>query len=652
MAGQPRPGQGWAWVCLWLLALLAWSVAGTAKAQTTELRVSYCADPLRQELAQVMDCAWQAEVPPRQGWGQGARWLRLQVPASRNQPALGLSLQIRPYFLEHVALHEQGTEGRWQVREAGSRLPGSQPYAVLGGYAFALSAQPQAQTLYMQVRTANLHALGLQLQTVWRPDAAPDAHPHLDIMLQLGVLAMVLLFALFSHALHPRPVMGRFALLTANVMGCTLVGSGLLAMTLLQDHPALNRWLFDALLSLRLSLWLWASQALLAPYQAPRWWTHYCRAVHALTALVLLLLTLGWPLLAQGLLLAAILSSPLVQALAVWRTQGAPPAHQRMLLAGFLLTGALLFVALGTSLLPAWAFHHALLMVRLIDLANPLILLGLMTLQQRWQLAEFKALQDELTRSRLQTEFERRLLDERQVLIDMLVHELKNPLASISLALSSLFPGDKSPPQDPARRLLNIRRSIRDMSSVLERCTLMNTLEEGKTELRLSPVALDALVQAQVQATGQAERFVLLLDPLSVTSDAQFLGLVLSNLIENALKYSAPATPIHIRLEIAQGGHAAWLHIDNEVQPDMQPDAQQLFTRYYRHPLAQHVRGTGLGLYLVRAMCHELGVQVSHSPHPRGVRFSLEMPAWARRIPLAWPLSRTMRSCARNWPSS
>jgi signal transduction histidine kinase len=209
------------------------------------------------------------------------------------------------------------------------------------------------------------------------------------------------------------------------------------------------------------------------------------------------------------------------------------------------------------------------------------------------------------------------------VLIDMLVHELKNPLASIRLALGSLFPPLQAQEAGSARRLRNIQRSIQDMTSVLERCELMNSLEQEQASTQRSQVDLVALLQDLVNSSAEPQRFRLNLTPTAIHSQPDFLRLVASNLLENALKYSPPESAIDVEL---RSGNTMELIVTNQVDPEMQPDPDQIFNRYYRHPLAQRVRGTGLGLFLVREICQKMGAQIHFEAAPGQVQFTLELP--------------------------
>lgn len=600
---------------LWLGLVLCAAAAPT-------WQVEHCADLGLRQLPEAVTCQWQAEPPPRKGWGEASRWMRVRIAAQSEPTPELLALQVQPHFLGRIDLHQQSPEGLWQHRSAGSQLPGSQAFAVLGGYEFPLSPHPQEQLLYLEVQSQNVHAIGLKVKTHWRADQAVPGLGRVDIGVQLGLLAMVALLAMIGFALHPQRVMGRFALSSVNMLLCMASGSGLLALTWLQDHPKLDELLFHTLVCLRVSLWIWVSQALIDTYKPPTWFGKACGALHAAVAVAVALNLLGFQTATYALMLPVLLATPAVLAWATWRTQEVPAPFKRILTGGALLSGVLIVLVLVLAMLPPWAFDAARYASWMSDVANPLVLLVLVVLQQRSRLAQLQAVQDELMRARLQSDFERRLLAERQVLIDMLVHELKNPLASIRLALGSLFPPLQAQEAGSARRLRNIQRSIQDMTSVLERCELMNSLEQQQIGPTQSPVEVAELLQDLVNASAEPQRFRLSLMPSTVDSHPDFLRLVVSNLLDNALKYSPPGSSIDVDL---QSGTTVQLKVRNRVDPEMQPDPEQIFSRYYRHPLAQRVRGTGLGLFLVREICQKMGARIHFEAAPRQVQFTLEL---------------------------
>jgi signal transduction histidine kinase len=116
-------------------------------------------------------------------------------------------------------------------------------------------------------------------------------------------------------------------------------------------------------------------------------------------------------------------------------------------------------------------------------------------------------------------------------------------------------------------------------------------------------------------------------DPLPVRIQPVLLGQALDNLLDNASKYSRPATPIRLRVSRADG--RAVLEVEDEgigISPD---DLDQVFEPFFRGAEARRlgIDGLGLGLALVQriARAHHGAVGArSHPPH--GTTFRLELP--------------------------
>jgi signal transduction histidine kinase len=137
-------------------------------------------------------------------------------------------------------------------------------------------------------------------------------------------------------------------------------------------------------------------------------------------------------------------------------------------------------------------------------------------------------------------------------------------------------------------------------------------------------VEFSALLQDLVNTTAQPHRFRLGMVPTTVNGHPDFLRLVASNLLDNALKYSPPDSVIDV--ELHAGTLMVQLKVRNLVETEMQPDTEKMFSRYYRHPKAQQVRGTGLGLFLVREICQKMRGRIQFENTAGQVQFTLELP--------------------------
>ena len=135
----------------------------------------------------------------------------------------------------------------------------------------------------------------------------------------------------------------------------------------------------------------------------------------------------------------------------------------------------------------------------------------------------------------------------------------------------------------------------------------------------------------EVQASCRTpERLSLSVDPVpEVDSDRHLLKIIFSNLVDNAIKYSAPDSVIACRVEsqVMNGHPHVCFVIENTAGPAGLPDQDRLFDKYYRSPHAHRYTGSGLGLYLVRHLACRLDGRIEYQPVHQRAQFTLWIPA-------------------------
>lgn len=216
--------------------------------------------------------------------------------------------------------------------------------------------------------------------------------------------------------------------------------------------------------------------------------------------------------------------------------------------------------------------------------------------------------------------------------IDMLTHELRAALAAVKISSSSLKRQLTDQPSEITRRVDNIGRATDSMSAIVDRCIELERLDRGEQSIHLSEcILLDVVTTLDVVCGPDNPRLVIELNDLdSVLADRHLLGVALGNLIDNALKYALPGTPITLRSDAEQqGGKPGFrLSVDNQVAAGSSPGAGQVFERYYRGANSHEVSGTGLGLYLTRELARLQGGEADYRCGPAGqVSFSIWLPA-------------------------
>jgi signal transduction histidine kinase len=115
-----------------------------------------------------------------------------------------------------------------------------------------------------------------------------------------------------------------------------------------------------------------------------------------------------------------------------------------------------------------------------------------------------------------------------------------------------------------------------------------------------------------------------------VTTDEGLIGQALVNLIENAAKYSTPGGPIHLRAYKA--GEQVGLEVEDEGPGIAPQDLPYVFERFYRaEEHSRRVKGSGLGLSIVKGFVELCGGTVSVDSSPKGTRFVIRLPAAVRQ---------------------
>jgi two-component system sensor histidine kinase KdpD len=232
---------------------------------------------------------------------------------------------------------------------------------------------------------------------------------------------------------------------------------------------------------------------------------------------------------------------------------------------------------------------------------------------------------DRLTRDATAAEISRRSDALKSALLDSVSHDLRTPLASIRAAAGTLMDPDVDWPDDRRREIAaSIDREADWLNRLVTNLLDMSRIEAG--ELRPTPGVFelaDLVKQAVARSVSPAAiaRVSVDLPPdlPPVLVDEVFIGQVLVNTIDNALKYGGPSAPIVVS---ARPVSAPWIRVTVEdggpgVPADSLP---RLFEKFYRVPRPGEGsrRGTGIGLSVVRGLMEAMGGRVEVRPSSLG----------------------------------
>lgn len=223
---------------------------------------------------------------------------------------------------------------------------------------------------------------------------------------------------------------------------------------------------------------------------------------------------------------------------------------------------------------------------------------------------------------------------QHDAMINAVTHELKTPLASIRLYLETL----QTRPVDEAKRQEFYRTMLDDSDRLLG--TIEQVLRTGRLghtgrKLHIAEIDFHSLVDECLGRARRlyhlpAEALAFVSGPaLTIHGDPEEVRAAVSNLIDNAVKYSGKEGRVQVTTQKVDGEFVSMRVSDNG--PGIpKSELKQVFKRFYRvpGPLAARVKGTGLGLFIVRSVAKRHGGRVwAESEGPgRGSTFVLELP--------------------------
>lgn len=204
--------------------------------------------------------------------------------------------------------------------------------------------------------------------------------------------------------------------------------------------------------------------------------------------------------------------------------------------------------------------------------------------------------------------------------LNAVTHELKTPIASIRLYLDTLE--RRQLDEEQRRKFYAIMKGDSDrLLATVEQVLKAGELGQRQRHLNRQRIELEPLLaeciaitlsRHHLPAESIVQQPVAGAVQLSVSGIAQDLRTAFLNLIENAVKYSPNGVSIRIRLEIVEYAKVA-ISVTDQGIGIPERELKRIFKRFYRIPGKYEVRikGTGLGLFLVRTIMKQHGGSIS-----------------------------------------
>ena len=220
----------------------------------------------------------------------------------------------------------------------------------------------------------------------------------------------------------------------------------------------------------------------------------------------------------------------------------------------------------------------------------------------------------------------------KEGVLAMAAHELRNPLFATTVALDTIRRSAPNVPQQPfdviERQLQTMRRLLDDITDAATASTGKLKLQRERIDLRDVIMRAVETMRPAIQSRRHVVNDVLLPVPIPVVGDAERLQQVVRNVIDNAVKYTAPGGVIGIEATV-EGSEAVLKIEDNGigVASDMQSEIFELFTRA-EHASNMDDKGLGIGLSLVKNLVVQHGgtVQVRSNGPGKGSEFTIRLP--------------------------
>ncbi len=224
-----------------------------------------------------------------------------------------------------------------------------------------------------------------------------------------------------------------------------------------------------------------------------------------------------------------------------------------------------------------------------------------------------------LENARLAQELQRSLEQEQELnrmkddFVAMVSHELRTPLTSIQGYIKTLRQLSSDLPPDQREAFLEAADRQGDrLRRLIEQLLVVGRLESHVEPLAVTPISIDRLTTNVVDelrmGTG-GHVFDVRIDPNlpRIRSDEGKVHQILSNLAENALKYTPPDTCVGIAADPAVGGII--LSVTDQGEGIPEEHRERIFERFYQvdGSATRRVGGTGLGLYICVKMAETLG---------------------------------------------
>ncbi len=219
----------------------------------------------------------------------------------------------------------------------------------------------------------------------------------------------------------------------------------------------------------------------------------------------------------------------------------------------------------------------------------------------------------------------------KSTLLDAIAHEFKTPLTSIKAVTTDLLSGSVYVLPRSQRELVTIADESADrLSKLVTEAIQLARAEGGTFHLKRGEHFANSLIAASLRdmkslLDGRDVRVSIADDLPPVWVDADLIQMVITHLLDNALKYSPATSPIAIYARL-QDGHVV-ISVADKGPGIPEEERSRIFEKFYRGQAEKNLKGSGMGLAIAREIMAAHGQEIWVESQPgMGAAFSVSLP--------------------------
>lgn len=219
----------------------------------------------------------------------------------------------------------------------------------------------------------------------------------------------------------------------------------------------------------------------------------------------------------------------------------------------------------------------------------------------------------------------------RRDFVSNVSHELRTPVASIRALVETMADDPEATAEDREEFVARLSQQVERMTQLVNELLDLSRIESGAIDLNPERIDLPALVAEAVQLVQPRikEGNMVVHEPeardVVVEADRATLLRIVTNLLDNAIKYSPPRSNIWV--EVRDEGELIALAVKDEGPGIARQDLERVFERFYKVDHSRHSQGVGLGLAIVKHLVRTHGgTAEAESPQDGGAIFTVRLP--------------------------